>query len=847
MPRHRAEPTQVRPFLSMMLLRQALELAIVAWLPGAVIFRAPWLDRGRRAALDAEERLFWAMVLSAAVTLSVVLGLAAAHRYSFERLLWADAAITAIVAIAARGRLSLGAASPRAGLTAVVPLALVVAGLSQFFPSSEYVIGGKDPGTYVNEGVQIAQRGSLVTRDPVVAAVPPFARDLFFPSHQRQDYYGIRFMGFFIKDPGTGTVVGQFPHLFPASIAVGYGIDGLNGARRTVGAWAILGVLAVYFTGARLAGRTTAAAAAALLTVHVIEVWFARYPNAEVVMQALLFAALLANARAHVDRDPFFAPVAGGLLGLLLFLRFDAVLGIAGVAGGLALSAFNGQRPRASFLWVFAGVTALAGVYLLGPMRAYADLPIVFISHLPWWQYVLLALTALGAAGGLWAAARYSPVSIQVLRWTPGVLTVVLAALAMYALIFRHPGGRLAAHDAYALRTFTNLYLTLPALIAALVGVGLIARRAFWRDPSLFVTVAVFSCFFFFKIRIVTDHFWMTRRFLPVILPGALLFASAAALSGRRAGWSGTWAMRSLVGVVFVALLAAHYARASRPLADHVEYAGLIPKLEQLAGTIADDDLVIAESRDAGSDVHVLALPLANIYARQVLLLNSPRPDKPAFAAFLEWARTRYRRVLFIGSGGTDLLSHRYGVEALASERFQVPEYDSPLDTYPRFVRAKEFDYGIYAFTPPAPQAEGGFGLDVGLRDDLHVLRFYAKEQAAGRTIRWTRATSYVAVTTLRASARQVTLVMNNGGRPAGAGLATVGVYLQNQPLGEVTVGDGFAPYTLPIPATVAMRAAASGDPVELRLVSAVWNPSRIIGSPDDRDLGVMVDRVAVQ
>ena len=74
--------------------------------------------------------------------------------------------------------------------------------------------------------------------------------------------------------------------------------------------------------------------------------WFARYPNAEMVMQALLFAALLAHARAHVDGDGFFAPVAGTLLGLLLFLRFDAVLGIAAVLAALALG--RARRSRAA-------------------------------------------------------------------------------------------------------------------------------------------------------------------------------------------------------------------------------------------------------------------------------------------------------------------------------------------------------------------------------------------------------------------------------------------------------------------------------------------------------------------
>lgn len=831
----------------MTLLRQALELAIVAWLPGTVLFRLPWGDRDRRASLDAEERWFWAVMLSVAVSLSVVLALAAAHRYSFGRLLTADLAVTAVAAAAAGGRLRLGSAGRRAGLTVLVPIAIVALGAWRFFPSSEYVIGGKDPGTYVNEGIQVAQRGALVVRDPVVAAVPPFARDLFFPSHQRQDYYSTRFMGFFIQDPDQGTVVGQFPHLFPASIAIGYGIDGLNGALRTVGVWAILGILAVYFAGVRLVGRQAAAAAAALLALHVIEVWFSRYPNAEVVMQALVFAAILANARALVDGDRFFAPVAAALLGLLLFLRFDTVLVVAAFGAGLALAAFRGQRPRVSFLLVFAAAVALAGAYLLGPMRAYAALPIVFLSNLPWWEYVVLGLLGAAIGGAVWRAASCPRLAAGVVRWTPHVVTLALTALALYALFLRHPGGRLAAHDAYALRTFTNFYLTLPALLAALMGMAIVARRAFWRDPVLFVTVAVFACFFFFKIRIVPDHFWMARRFLPVILPGALIFAAAAALSGVAGGWRGTGILRGLIGVGFLALLAASYGRASRPLLDHVEYAGLVPRVEQLAASIEDDDLVVAESRDAEGDVHVLALPLAFIYARHVLVLNSARPDKPAFAAFLEWARTRYGRILFIGGGGTDLLSHRYGVQPLSSERFQVPEYDAPVDAYPRFVRHKEFDYGVYAFTPPGPPATGGFDLDVGVKDDLHVLRFHAKESADGRTIRWTRATSYVSVTTLAASARNVTLWMNNGGRPAAAPPAAVTVYLHGQMIGAATVGTGFSPYRFAIPPDLAARAAAVDDPVELKLVTAVWNPHDVLGSPDDRDLGVMVDRVAVQ
>ncbi|HEV3483792.1 MAG TPA: hypothetical protein VG106_00180, partial [Vicinamibacterales bacterium] len=541
-----------------------------------------------------------------------------------------------------------------------------------------------------------------------------------------------------------------FPHLLPASIAIGYGVDGLTGARRTIGAWAILGVLAVYFTGVRLIGRTAAAAAAGLLTLHVIQVWFARYPNAEVVMQALLFGAILASARAHVDEDRFFAPVAAMLLGLLLFLRFDAVLGIAAIAAALVLLMLRGSWPRLSFVLTLACFALLAIPYMLGPLRAYAHLPIVWLTHLKPWQYAALLAAPAALALALRVAARRPAIAARMIVLLPIACIAVVWMAAIYAMYFREPGGKLTDYDAYALRTFANYYFTVPALVAALIGYAIVARRAFWKDPGFILTVTIFSLFFFYKIRIWPDHFWMTRRFLPVILPGGLLLASAAALGGVRAGPRNVRLLRVLIGVVFVGLLAMQYARASRPLLAHVEYAGVIPKLEQLAGTIGTRDLLIVESRE--TDTHILALPLAYVYDRHVLVLSTPRPDKPTFAAFLEWAGTRYDRVLFLGGGGTELLSSRWGVRAVATERFQLPEYDAPRNAYPRFVRYKEFDYSLYEFTPPAPADEDGwFDLDIGHRDDLHVLRFHAKEVIDGRTYRWTRATSFVSVMPLHA------------------------------------------------------------------------------------------------
>jgi hypothetical protein len=827
---------------------ELLYFIIIVWLPGAVIFRLPVADRDTRAALDAEERLFWAVTVSCALSTSIVLVLALAHRYTLERLIAADVIVALIAAAVARFRLTLGSRAPRLRLWALLPLALVLFSMWRFFPPSEYIMGGKDPGVYMNEGIQIAQRGTLVFNDPVVSSLPAFARPLFFPPSTQPSVYSVRFMGFYVRDPDAGAVVGQFPHFFPASIAIGYGLDGLTGARRVVGFWAILGVLALYFVAARLIGRPAAAAAAALLVLQVIEVWFARYPNSEVVMQALLFAALLATARGHVDDDRFFAPVAGILLGLLLFVRFDAVLGIAAVVAALALGLVAGGRLRVSFFVGLILTAALAVAYMSSLMRAYVDLPIIFVSNLLWWHYLLLTLGAALAAAACFAGARFPVLSNAVRRGVPTLLSVVLVAAAIYAMYLRAPvTGKLAERDAYAVRTFASFYLTVPGLLAALLGFVLLARRAFWRAPELFLTVATFSFFFFYKIRIVSDHFWMTRRFLPVILPGALLFIAAAASSGAQSGARLTRLLRGTIGAVFIVLLAAQYSRASGPILDHIEYAGLIGKLEQLAGSIHDRDLLLVEARNA-SDTHVLTLPLAYTYARNVLVLASPRPDKALLTPFLEWARTKYDRVLFIGGGGTDLLSPAWSVRALASDRFQIPEYDAPQDAYPRFVRHKEFDYGLYEITAPAAEdANKPFDLDVGVRDDLYVLRFHAKEQTEGRTFRWSRNSSYITLTNLHAGNHEVVLWLSDGGRPPAAGRAEVTVRLDNEVLGTVQVDTGFKPYSLAIPADLAQTIAARGGSAELRLSTPTWVPAQVLGTDDSRDLGVMVDRVTIK
>lgn len=825
-----------------------LTLLVIGYLPGALFLRLPTRSRPLRAVLPAEERLFWALVASLVISSATALVLAALGAYSLGRVAAIDLLVSAGLFVGSRRHLRWPAGSARAGATAILPALLVAWSAWLFTPPAEAILGGKDPGVYLNEGVQIARTGALVITDPVVAAVPRGARDLFFPPRGDPTYHGLRFMGFFVLDPRSGLVVGQFPHLYPLWIALGYDLAGLTGARAVVTISAMAGVLAVYFAAAWLLGRAVAFAGAALLALNVAQVWFGRYSNSEVGLQALVFTTLLALGRWAEGRGVFFAVLGASTLGLALFLRLEAVLAVAALATGFLVHRLGGHRLPRAFLAATAVWLVLAGAYYSRVIRPYRQQLVGFLWNLTAWHIAAFALGLLGLGALLWLT-RADRCRRAIDRGLPLLLGGVMLVAAAYGYFWRRPGGALAAHDAQALRTFAHYYVTPLGLLMAVVGFVLGTRRLFWRQPVFFVLVSAFALFFFYKIRVVPEHFWMARRFVPVILPATMILAAAAALwplvpSGvRRGGIRIVW---PAVGGVLLVGLGWRFWQAARPLISHVEYRGATAHVERLVQQVGPHDLLLVESRQA-SDVHVLALPLAYCYGRSVLVLDSRQPDKDTFVRFLAWARRQYRNVYFLGGGGTDLVSPSIAVEPVAGERFQIPEYDSPRESYPQGVRYKEFDFSLYRFVAPgAPPSE--VVLDIGATDDLHTVRFHAKERhgTTGISFRWSRDESYITVLSPPRPAR-LTLWLSADGRPSAAPPAVVTVYLNERALGSVTTDHGVRPYRFEIPPDLAASLGPSADPLRIKLVTSTWNPRRLLGVPDDRDLGVMVDRVELR
>ena len=848
------------------MLSAVLGFLVIAYLPGALFFRMPVGGRARRSALACDERAFWAVVFSVLFSTTVALLLAGVGKFTAGRLEVADLFAAAVIIGWYRRRLLFDASAPGPGRHVLLPLGLIVLGLCMFYPSSEYLIGGKDPGTYINEGISIARNRSLFIRDQVIADLPAATRDLFVGNPRGLYTTGLqqgpRFMGFFVLDRDRGQTIGQFPHAFPVWIAIGFSLLGLPGALGTVGAWALFGLLAVYFAWSRLIGRVPAALGCVLLTLNVAEVWFARYPNSEMMQQALLFAGILAAAHAFRDDDPFFIPVAAVLLGSMVFVRFDAVVLLSVACGALLLLAADGRTLGASFLLPLLGLLVAAAVYYETLMKAYVADAVASISGTGVVEggerRVVIATVGFMSAAALtrFLLGRWPRLFVPLKPWIPRALVAGVAALAVYAYFFRHPAGPLASYDAYAFRTFA-WYVGPIGLAAAVAGLCLVTRQSFWRDPVLVTTATLVSVVFFYKVRIVPEHFWQARRWIPVVFPTACMAVSGGALAAARA-WTTRfappdggrhWSAHRIVplgaATLFVILIGAQFVQTMAPVFDHVEYGGMSAELEKYAARVDDRDLVVVESRNS-SDAHVLATPLAYIYGKNVLLLYTPRPDPELFRQFIVWAQSRYQRVLFMADGGSDLALPFLAARPVAYQRFQVPEYESAWDAWPRGIRQKKFALTTYAltYTETPPQVTD---IAVGGPDNLWVYRIHAREESQGVAYRWTRDISYASLQGIPATARIVTLWMDDGGRPAAAGEARVSVLINDRAIGDISVRGAFKAYQLAIPPEVAAEAAQRPISSIIKLVSTTWRPSDMSDRADTRQLGVMLSRIRVE
>lgn len=854
-----------------------LKLAILVLIPGI----AGWLAFGRtlKRHVGLAEALF--LILLAGVTIVSWLALFLAE------LGWFSLSLLAVLTTAISLCLATWSIWRRYGLDAFrglrseLPLLalLGIIGLAVALPARpfEYILGGRDHGVYVNTGVNIARTGRIIFQDAELAALPAESRRAVILPEVSVDRAGLpgpwseglRLPGFALRDLEQGIVVPHALHLYPVWIAIFYTIGGLSFALWTTFLFSLLGVLGVYFASTRLFGQPVGLLAVFLLVISVGQMWYARYPSAEIVVQFLFWAGLYAFVLMLTTRSRYAAFLSGCSFGLIHLTKLDIVFVPVVLLSFFVYTWLRGRFHRR--YWFFVAPYALllchAGAHALFISTVYTvdhavraflprfmaqalvraaegyTYPLEILGRLLIQNGGAITLAVLAIALLIFLMIRFRTILRKALealsrygRLVRGALVLSLALCALYAY-FVQP--RQASGLASPL-VMVGWYVAPLGILLGTAGLLQVVGESSEEEKGFAWLMVLGNVvpLLIMGSRTAPDHFWAIRRFVPVVIPAFFLFASYLVwqlVPKNLARWP-----RSILPLGLAAVLTINCWQASRPLVRVVEYKGMIREVSQFADSFPPQAVLLVEQSDAGNRV---TAPLWLIFNKTVFMITAEATGDPALATAIRVWQSEGRDVYWISTGGESpntlagFVPDYHSTHVLAAPLVETPvdfpsrvgEYAAVLDVH-RVVAAQD-----------APGRKEVLTLHVGQgTDDQYVSEgLYEAERLPGLTPnRWTggRVIMHVPITSRPA---EVLLRMGNG-RPLGAPVPEVSIYLDDHLLGTIRVAGSFGMYSLPVP-----EEAWSGDNLtELRLEMETWNPLQAGYNQDPRDLGVLLDWV---
>jgi hypothetical protein len=490
----------------------------------------------------------------------------------------------------------------RMGASTIVALSTigVMTALNARF-ASQNVVQDRDPGAYVDSAQWFAHHNTFFFD----GLVGPFAR------HPLQLF--VAGAGFKAGAPG-GRVYPQFLHVVPAFLAAVNWIGGTSLMFRANALLAAVALLAFFAFARTWLDHRLAAFATVLLAVNAVQVLHSRNTYSEILTQVFLFGGLWALTEAdRVGRVSLYA-IAGLLLGATCMVRIDAFVFLIPLTLIATVRLWRAQgRPESDVVHVRRTVVAAAGGVLcmsaLGLIdgmrfsRPYIDDNLSFLAQ--------IAAAWIATVAVCWFALRrhargsrpsLKPQTIARLGSAAAIVIVVFFAWAWFVRPHteighqsaRPAGGAFdlrerAAPAKVVLRTYSeqtvprlDLFLGPAILAGGILGLAFVTRRVI-SDPddprlSFLLLFGVTTVLYVWRPSIAADMVWFLRRFLPVTIPGLILFAMVLTEELQRVGKRFALLAAALImagGLALPIVLLPHYLFHSThvPLAEGVQLA----------------------------------------------------------------------------------------------------------------------------------------------------------------------------------------------------------------------------------------------------------------------------------
>lgn len=405
------------------------------------------------------------------------------------------------------------------------------------FPS-ENIWCGRDEGVYTNHAIYIANHGRL---------------DVPYPWPEKLDHIfhkGVKEIpGFYTTKPNM-TV--QFAHLFPVWLSQAFSTFDYHGLFRLNALFALLSLCIFYGLCRCVMPKGYAVVAVLLLAFNPSQLWVARITLTEILTQLFIWAGLLTLLLAQKYENRGLAIWAGIYFGFSAIVRIDSFLltSLIFLAPVIQKLADEKSWEKLLLIWLFFFIGAMPVFALALAYYAFLSTPYFLALSAQLKLIVILNLVSffiflVSVKSKRWEIIRQIIIDKKklILVFT-GILLIVLTTYAYWIRpyiepfsLIDNPKHFLHGTRDYRENTLLNLshYLSPPIIILGILGWYITLLEVFQKQRvsylvPLLVCFAGYSLLYVWNPLISPLHFWLIRRFVPIIIPGFIFFASLGML-----------------------------------------------------------------------------------------------------------------------------------------------------------------------------------------------------------------------------------------------------------------------------------------------------------------------------
>lgn len=524
--------------------------------------------------------------------------------------------------------------------TAAISVILLAAAVLYLIFPSYYMWSGRDYGLYIVNAVHTAETGSsLYDRDEFLSdnydelsEIVQIGYPALFSSYED----GIS------DDPGD--INAQFLPMYWCLLAVGYSLAGMWGLFRTSAVITLITLFIYYIFAKQMSNWKVASAATFLLAICPAQIWGARITQSEQLAQLVFVLAASLFAYGWKRHSSNFVYLATAVVGVGCFCRMDNyILGL----GLLCMAIYavlwrreqNGVMRNAVIQYLTWGVISLAYGFRVHYhyYREHWDRGV-----LKWLILGNVVLTALYLIF-LLVKRKVSANPVEKIcrsKVLSGLLMLLLSAF--FAALWVQPLVWGAEKGTSAIQQYC-WYISPIIFIFFLYGLWryIVADREEFKyevEPHLlFIGIGLISTMLYaVRPSITMDHFWMSRRFLPVNFPFLILFG----IYGVWRMWENRGRIRILAkctALCSFALILVYVAKRDEIIWNKAAYAGISTCYDAVADTLPDDTLILTDNEGS-------AAILRYIYHKNVYLM---REDCDAEA--LEKYLSKHEKIWYVG------------------------------------------------------------------------------------------------------------------------------------------------------------------------------------------------------